>query len=384
MKRVDKNLCVKSVYLLLFLFIFTGSIRAQNCDPLLTLGSITDPGQYSVATLTESDGIRNGPDYSGATIYYPTNATPPFPSIAIVPGYVSPQSSIQEWGPFLASHGIVVMTIGTNSFFDDPYARRDALLDAIVTIAGENTRTASPLIGDLDLDRISVGGWSMGGGGAQLAAVADPTLKAVVALCPWLDGQTTAADLIHPVPVLIFSAQLDAIAPPAAHATLHYGYTPQTTNKLLFEIAGAGHSVANSPTGGQDQVGQIALSWLKHYLIGDPCYCPLLLDAPSSASSYMTNVTCPELSTAIDESGLDAQTAYRVYPSPCSGSINLDVAQMNDGTMYEILSVTGAMVSSGRVYGRTTTIDVQDLSTGMYLMNVIALHTSEQIRFVVR
>lgn len=379
----NKILCATGTNLLLCLSVFSGSCVAQNCDPLLTLGSITDPGQYSVATLTESDGVRNGPDYSGATIYYPTNATPPFASIAIVPGYVSPQSSIQGWGPFLASHGIVVMTIGTNSLFDDPYARRDALLDAIVTIAGENTRSASPLNGDLDLDRVSVGGWSMGGGGAQLAAVADPSLKAVVALCPWLDGQTTAADLIHPVPVLIFSAQLDAFAPPAAHATLHYGYTPQTTNKLLFEIAGAGHTVANSPTGGQDQVGQIALSWLKHYLIGDDCYCPLLLDAPSTASSYMTNVTCPEAPNSIDDSGLAGNISYRVYPTPCSGSINLEVEQMNDGTMYEILSFTGATISSGRVQGRTTTIDVQDLSTGVYMMNVITHHTAEQIRFIV-
>ena len=98
----------------------------------------------------------------------------------------------------------------------------------------------------------------------------------------------------------------------------------------------------------------------------------------------MTNVTCPELSTAIDESGLDGKTAYRVYPSPCSESINVDVAQMNDGTTYEIRSITGATVSSGRVHGRTTTIDVQDLSTGMYMMNVITHHTSEQIRFIVR
>ena len=115
----EKNQSVNGMHLLLCLSVLSSSVLAQDCDPLLTLGSIADPGAYTVATLTESDGIRNGPDYSGATIYYPTNATPPFASIAIVPGYVSPQSSIQAWGPFLASHGIVVMTIGTNSLFDD-------------------------------------------------------------------------------------------------------------------------------------------------------------------------------------------------------------------------------------------------------------------------
>lgn len=129
-----------------FLLVLTLCARvgfAQSCDPL-TLESISDPGMFTVATLTEADGIRNGPAYAGATIYYPTNATPPYPSVVIVPGYISAQSTIQAWGPFLASHGIVTMTIGTNSLFDDPPARRDALLDAIITITEENSRTGSP------------------------------------------------------------------------------------------------------------------------------------------------------------------------------------------------------------------------------------------------
>ncbi|MGJ8665013.1 MAG: poly(ethylene terephthalate) hydrolase family protein [Patiriisocius sp.] len=42
-----------------------------------------------------------------ATIYYPTNATPPYSSIAIVPGFTALPSSVEQWGPFYASHGIV-------------------------------------------------------------------------------------------------------------------------------------------------------------------------------------------------------------------------------------------------------------------------------------
>jgi hypothetical protein len=39
------------------------------------------------------------------------NTTTILPSI-IIPSYISYQSSIQNWSPFLASHGIVCMTIG--------------------------------------------------------------------------------------------------------------------------------------------------------------------------------------------------------------------------------------------------------------------------------
>ncbi len=95
---------MKNLYLVALLTLisplFTIIILAQ-CDGA-TLESLTNPGPFEVETLTEADGIRNGPDYFGATIYYPTNATPPFSSIAIVPGFVSLPSSVQDWGPFYA------------------------------------------------------------------------------------------------------------------------------------------------------------------------------------------------------------------------------------------------------------------------------------------
>ena len=295
----------RRIYLFLCFTLYSSFCFSQDCSPL-ALTSITNPGEYTVGTLTESDGIRNGPGYTGATIYYPTDAIPPYASIVIVPGYVSAQSTIQSWGPFLASHGIVTMTIGTNNLFDFPVDRKDALLDAIVTLSEENDRTNSPLNGELDTERVAVGGWSMGGGGAQLAAVADTTIKAVVALCPWLDtNQLVPSDLDHPVPILIFSGEQDGIAPPVSHANVHYDYTPESTNKLLFEIDDAGHSVANDPIGIEEYVGKIALSWLQLYLIGDTCYCPLLLDTPPTASNYLTNVVCPEITTATSDVSIE-------------------------------------------------------------------------------
>jgi hypothetical protein len=39
-------------------------------------------------------------------------------------------------------------------------------------------------------------------------------------------------------------------------------------------------------------VGKIAVSWLKNYLVGETCYCSLVLDTPPSASKYLLNVTC--------------------------------------------------------------------------------------------
>jgi dienelactone hydrolase len=343
-KKVSVNfLC------LLFCLVMASSFGfTQDCE-LITLESITDPGTYSVATLTEADGIRNGPDYFGATIYYPENGTPPFASIALVPGFTGTPLSIEEWGPFYASHGIVAIIIGTNFLLDLSEARAIALLDALETIRQENTRASSPLEGALNLNQLAVSGHSMGGGGAQLAAVSDPSIQAVVALCPWLGVPTVPADINHPVPVLILSAELDAVAPPVFHADVHYNYTPDTTEKLLFEIANAGHQVANSPTGGQNNVGKIALSWLKKYLLDEICYCPLLLEAPSTASTYITNIVCATCPSDLNGNGvveiqdlLIFTSLFGVNCSDCPADIN------NDGTV-EITDFIELQVAYGSI-----------------------------------
>src|SRR5262249_44729895 len=134
-----------------------------------------------------TSGYKDGANFADATVYYSDGPTP-FPIVTVVPGFVSPQSSIQAWGPFLASHGLAVMTIGTNSPSDPPATRELALMDALDSLSGENTRMGSPLVGKLDLTRKGVMGWSMGGGGSLLAANDHPDLKAAISMCAWNPG----------------------------------------------------------------------------------------------------------------------------------------------------------------------------------------------------
>ena len=108
---------------LIFLFIFLSPYflfgqGGVDCSSV-TISSATANGNYVVNSYLESDGIRDGDDYYGSTIYYPENTSGLLPSIIIIPGYAWQEISIQAWGPFLASHGIVCMTIGTNSIWDE-------------------------------------------------------------------------------------------------------------------------------------------------------------------------------------------------------------------------------------------------------------------------
>lgn len=346
-------------FLTIISLLFSNIIFAQ-CDGV-TMSSLTNPGPFQVATMTESNGIRNGPLYNGATIYYPVNATPPFASIAIVPGFTAAPASVQEWGPFYASHGIVAIIIGTNSPLDFPETRANALLDALETIKQENTRAASPLLGALNLNQLAVSGWSMGGGGAQRAAVLDPTIAGVVALCPYLLNP----QLNHQSPTLIFSGQSDPTAIPALHADLHYNAIPATTDKMLFEFANGNHSVANTPTGGSGAAGRLALAWLKLYVEGNDCYCSLLSGVIAENTTVSSKILQSFECELLGLHKIDSSIA--LYPNPTRNIINLEI---NDDVNYEVFSPLGKRVLQGKLTGNNKQIDLSQLPASMYFLNL--------------
>ena len=304
-----------------------------SCDSLAQI-ALVNPGPFSYSSINESDNIRNGPDYAGANIYYPINASGPLSSIVLAPGFMNFESTLQNWGPFLSAHGIVTMTIGTNFLTDSPTQRQAALLDAIVTLKAEHTRLGSPLYNSLNINNIAVGGFSMGGGGAQLAAVSDPTIKSVIALYPYLSN-VSEATLDHSIPVLIISGELDFIANPNQHANIHYALTPDSTPKQLYEVQNAGHDPLIGPYAGYGEVGMKVLSWLQAFLIDNHCYCPPILTVPTTASSFTHNIVCEDLfvqgctdstacnympSATIDDGSCEIQSCS------CPGDLNGDYA----------------------------------------------------------
>jgi len=333
----------------------------SDCSDV-TISSATVNGSYTVNSYLESDGIRDGNDYYGSTIYYPENTSGLLPSIIIIPGYANPELSIQAWGSFLASHGIVCMTIGTNSIWDEVTDRKIALQDALISLKAEQIRINSPLFNNLDTNLIALGGWSMGGGGAQLVAVEDPSIKAILAFCPWIDPSVVSPSLLnHSSPILIFSGQIDVVAPPGTHADIQYNYTPSSTKKLKYEVFGGGHTIANTPLGGFGEVGRMGLSWLKKYLVNDSCYCPLLLDTPTTASDYETNIDCSNPTGVVNY-----KNDLIVYPNPVSNTITLR-GVLNKNNLYQIISIDGRVLKSEIL--NSSKIDVSYLTKGVYILN---------------
>jgi dienelactone hydrolase len=242
------------------------------------------PGPYKVEQYR--DGYRNGPAYADSTINYPTDAEPPFALVVVVPGFVSPQSSIASWGPFLASYGIVTMTIGTNLPTDAPGARKDALIDAMKSLQEENMRSGSPLEGKLDTTYTATMGWSMGGGGTLLVANEDPKLKATISLCGWNPGYPYTKIMS---PALMFASLGDPLA--GGQSQGFYRSIPESTPKMLIEMGAADHFLANNPNSTGGTVGRYGLAWLKVFLEGDERYRKFLQQEPMvPTTDFQSNI----------------------------------------------------------------------------------------------
>ena len=351
----------KSHIILLFLLINYISF-SQGCDSV-SLDNINNPGPYSFQTIVESNGMRNGPEYLGATLYYPIGAEGSLPSLILVPGFVSPESAVSAWGPYLASNGIIVMTIGTNTPTDLPEDRANALLDAAQTLQEENNREASPVYQQIDINKISVGGHSMGGGGAQIAATLDQSLKSVISLNPWIQQWLVDYEYLnHTVPHLIISGQYDNIANVNEHANIHYDYTPNTTPKAIYEIENGSHSTGRFPSTANNYVGKIVLSWLNYFANDNDCYFPLLLEYPEQASIYQNN---------FETFGFNENQHYLInyYPNPAIDFITLK-SDFNNNEKYLILNNLGQIVLDGEIRNNHEIINLSNLSSGIYVLKV--------------
>lgn len=247
-------------------------------------------GPYRTASY--SRGFRVTLAFGGATVYYPTDAEPPFSAVVMCPGYTALQDSIADWGPFFASHGIVLVTIDTRTTLDVVQQRADALLAALASLKAENSRAASPLYGKLSEDRYGLAGWSMGGGGTWIASADHPELKSAVTLA----GHNATSGGALPslgsrVPTLMLNGATDvSILGGLGQSESAYNALPATTPKLLYVMALEGHFSWGTPRTNNNASGRYVLAWEKLFLEGDERYKQFLLERGPLATTFETNL----------------------------------------------------------------------------------------------
>ena len=213
-------------------------------------------GQYSVDTERVS-GLVGG--FGGGTIHYPEDVSGTMAAIVVIPGYVSAESSIEWWGPKLASYVFVGMTIDTNTGFDQPPSRATQINAALDYLVDQNSDNGSPVQGMIDTSRLGVIGWSMGGGGT-IRVASQGRIKAAIPLAPW-------------------------------DTSSYYARRAEAAT-MIFNVS---HFCANGGGINNDVLGRLGVSWMKLHLDEDGRYNQFLCgpnhESDFSISEYRGN--CP-------------------------------------------------------------------------------------------
>jgi hypothetical protein len=182
-------------------------------------------------------------------VYYPTDAQPPFAYAVYCPPYTATRIAFAAWGPFFASHGIVLATMDTATVGDYPPRRAQGLTEVMTSLRAENTRQNSPLFGKLDENRGGVLGWSMGGGGVWIASAAHSEWKSAVTLAGhnmtatgWEQSARRST-----IPTLMLNGATDAtILGGFGQSESAYRAIPGSTPKLLYVFGLLGHFPARA------------------------------------------------------------------------------------------------------------------------------------------
>ena len=276
-KLISKYLVSKAALALGFSCMMLGGlVHAQAIGPDPTAASLAADGPFAVSTQT----IGSGGGFAGGTVYSP-NTAGKYAVVAFCPGFTNTQSAVQPLGRRLATHGFVVVTMNTNSTLDYPASRATQIIAALNRVTA---LTTGPVAGKMDTTRRVASGYSMGGGGALIAAKNNPSLKAAVSFAPWSDDKNFSSDT---VPAAMIAGSSDTTAPPASHATTFYDSIPSSTKKLLAIISGATHSFPTAST--PNQPGSMyQISWVKRFADNDARYSPFLV-TDSRLSSFRSN-----------------------------------------------------------------------------------------------
>jgi dienelactone hydrolase len=243
-----------------------GTVQAQAIGPAPTASSLAaTSGPYTVRNFT----VSRPSGYGGGTVYYPSNS----PSgaklgvIAVVPGFTAYQSSINWWGPRLASWGFVVITIDTYTTSDQPDSRSRQQLAALDQVVALGNTSTSPIYNKVDGTRQGVMGWSMGGGGSLISTQNRKSIKASIPFAPWNTYENFSSVT---TPTFIIACGSDAIAPVYSHASPFYN-SLSIPPKVFVELRGESHSCANSSASSTDKaiIGAKGVALMKLYMDGD-------------------------------------------------------------------------------------------------------------------
>jgi dienelactone hydrolase len=240
-------------------------------------------GPYAIASAK----VASPDGYGSATVIYPTNtADGKFGLVGLAPGFISPPGFYAWLANRIASHGFVVISLGTKSLVDAPDTRGDELVAALKQVAALADGGNVPYAAVTDTSRQALMGHSAGGGGTLTAAQgnSNPAIKTALPMNP---ASTTSDFSGIKVPTLIMACEKDAIAPNKTYSAKYYPTLSASIDRAYLEVAAADHLCPTvfAKASVQNTVGKTVISWLKRYVDEDRRYTPFITGAGSPAYS---------------------------------------------------------------------------------------------------
>ena len=323
------------------------------------------------------DAGRGGREIS-VTAYYPAatagvESTPlagPFPAIVFGHGFVMAGSDYGSIFEAWVDQGFVVIAVNTEGGIAPDH---EAFGLDLAYVAAAAATELTPLIGALD-DRVAVGGHSMGGGAAWLAA-AGGQADAVFGLAPAeTNPSAIAAAASVQIPALVFSGSEDTVTPAADHHTPIYAGTASACKAFVTLDAGShcgyadGGSLCDlgelffngmSRPRQQEITAQLVGAWLAHWLNGAPW-------------SDFEQATASDFSIAT-ECSVDVETVAPLRPSvvPNPFVARMEIDGLKPGVEAAVMDATG------RVHWTGLTASPLILETGSWPAGVLVLRMAD-------
>ena len=213
-------------------------------------GDGSEPGPFAAGRRDVTVTRSNGSTFQ-ATLHYPATAAGsnapfdpsggPYPVFSFGHGYLTPVTQYASTLDHLASHGyFAIASRSGGNLFPSHGAFAEDLRFCLDHLIAANSDSSSAFVGAVAIDRLAVGGHSMGGGASILAAAADPRIVAVVPLAAAdTNPSSIAASSQVAAPVRFIVGSEDSIVPPGPSSGPMYANAPGP--RQLVSITGGSH-----------------------------------------------------------------------------------------------------------------------------------------------
>lgn len=263
--------------MLSFLLVLSLSLFCISCDPPEDY-KLSEPGDY---TGCYYDTNLESSAYDSAFIAYPCETSDgPFPALTFTGGITNVKEQVTWLADHVVTYGfILIVMTPTNNLSTNTNVWKKAMLGGLEMLESENQRRSSPIYNLVDMNRLAIMGFSMGGGGTLKAANAvGKKIKTALSLAPHEAPVNPSMYTKISVPTVVTTGTRDSICPRDSVLAI-FDCLPNDTERLFVNFTNAHHVDWMDVLGDEtthDRFKTFIVSWLKYYLEGDASYATYL------------------------------------------------------------------------------------------------------------